>query len=176
MAPTEADLYNSNVLPVSIFGGYLVVCSALTVLVSYDVLYKASQALPPSQDTRHRQPNREKHMRLFAMLTLVSLATTWYHKLQYLNLSYRVWAYEVGQPVPTALWGENRHIAFGTFRLALGRWIQDTSLFRDAWEIVLERSGRYWWSQQIFLGAAAWSVYVGIEGQSLVIMRVLVTE
>lgn len=32
---------------------------------------------------------------------------------------------------------------------------------------MIERSGRYWWSQQVFLGAAAWSVFVGIEGRYL---------
>jgi hypothetical protein len=66
--------------------------------------------------------------------------------------------------------GENSFIALGTLRLFLGRWLEDTSLFRDAWKIAIEWSRRYWWSQQIFMGAAAWSVYVGTEGESLVRM------
>jgi hypothetical protein len=82
----------------------------------------------------------------------------------------------MGEPVPPTLWGENGYIAFGTLRLALGRWLKDTSLFRDAWEIVTERSRRYWWSQQIFLGAAAWSVFVGIEGKSFVRVLELITD
>ena len=167
MAPIEPDLYNSNLRPLSVFGGYLILASALTGLVSYDVLYKAFRALPPSQDTRHRQSNREKHMQLFALLAVISLATTWYYMLQYFALSYRVWAYEMGEILPSTLWGENGYLEFGTLRLSLGRWLLDTSLFRDAWEIVIERSGRYWWSQQIFLGAATWSVFVGIEGEPL---------
>jgi hypothetical protein len=176
MAPIEPDLYNSNLRPLSIFGGYLILASALTVLISYSVLYKASRALPPSQDTRQRQSNREKHVQFFAILALISLVTTWYHMLQYFGLSYRVWAHEMGEPVPPTLWGENGYIAFGTLRLALGRWLKDTSLFRDAWEIVTERSRRYWWSQQIFLGAAAWSVFVGIEGKSFVRVLELITD
>ena len=72
----------------------------------------------------------------------------------------------MGEVIHPTMWSDNGYIAFGALRLALGRWLKDTSLFRDAWEIVIERSGRYLWSQQIFLGAAAWSVYVGIEGES----------
>jgi hypothetical protein len=48
--------------------------------------------------------------------------------------------------------------------LALGRWLKDTKLFREAWEIAVEKSARYWWTQQIFFGTAAWSVFLGIEG------------
>jgi hypothetical protein len=72
----------------------------------------------------------------------------------------------MGEVIRPTMWSYNGYIAFGALRLALGRWLKDTSLFRDAWEIVPERSERYWWSQQIFLGAVAWSVYVGIKGES----------
>lgn len=137
---------------------------APTGLISYDVLYKAFRALPPSQDTRHRKSNRERHMWLFATLAFISLATTWYHTLQYFVLSYR--AYEVGEPLPPRLWGENGFVAFGSLRLSLGRWLENKPLFGDAWEIAIEWSRRYWWSQQIFMGVAAWSVYVGMEGES----------
>lgn len=171
MAPIEPNIHNSNLRPLSMFGGYLVLASGLSGLISYDVLYKAFRSLPPSQDTRHRQSNREKHMQIFAILAVLSLAMTWYHMLQYFALSYRVWAHEMDEPLPLTLWGENGYFAFGTLRLALGRWLKDTSLFEDAWEIVIERSSRYWWSQQIFLGAAAWSVFVGIEGESCVRMH-----
>lgn len=166
MAPIEPDLHNSNVRPLSIFAGYLILASGLSGLISYDVLRRAFRSLPPSQDTRHRQSSHEKHVQLFAILALLSLAVTWYHMLQYVALSYRAWAYEMDEPLPSTLCGENGYFAFGTLRLALGRWLKDTSLFRDVWEIVVERSSRYWWSQQIFLGAAAWSVFVGIEGES----------
>lgn len=168
MAPIEPDVYNSNIRPLSILGGYFVLAIALTSLISYDVLYKAFGALPPSQDTRHRKSNREKYIQLFALLALVSLATAWYHMLQYFGLSYRVSAYEMGEVLPLAIWGDNGYLAYGEVRLALGRWLKDTSLFRDAWEIVIERSRRYWWSQQIFLGSAAWAVFVGIEGEYLI--------
>ena len=176
MAPIEPDLYNSNLRPLSIFGGYLVLASSLTGLISYDILYKAFRALPPSQDTRHRQSNREKHLQLFVLLASISLAITWYRMLQYFALSYRVWAHEMGEILPPTLWDENGYIAFGTLRISLGRWLKDTSLFRDAWEIVIERSRRYWWSQQIFLGAASWSVFVGIEGRSFICMLDLLSN
>src|SRR2546421_12682061 len=100
-------------------------------------------------------------MQLFVVLALISLATTWYHMLQYCAVSYSAWAHEMGEVIHPTMWSDNGYIAFGVLRPALGRWLEET-LFRDAWEIVIEWSGRYWWSQQIFLGAAAWSVYVGI--------------
>ena len=166
MAPIEPDLYNSNLLPLSIFGGYFFLAVSLTGLISYDVLYKAYRALPPSADTRHRKPSREKHVQLFVVLAVVGLAITWFHMLSFFALSYRTWAYEMGEDIPLALWGEKVYLSSYTdVRLALGRWLKDTSLFKDAWEIVIERSRRYWWSQQIFLGAAAWAVFVGIEGE-----------
>ena len=165
MAPIEPDLSNSNLRPLSIFGGYLLLASALVGFVSYDVLYKAYRALPPSQDTRHRQPSRERHVQLFAVLATLSLATTWYYMFSYFTLSYRVWAHEMGKGLPVGLWSQGGIFEGGQLRLALGRWLSDTSLFWDAWEIVIERSKRYWWSQQTFLGAAAWSVFVGIEGR-----------
>ena len=105
-------------------------------------------------------------MQLFAVLALISLVATSYHMLQYFAVSYSAWAYEMGEVIRLTMWSDNGYIAFGALRLALGRWLKDISLFRDAWEIVIERSGTYWWSQQIFMGAAAWSVYVGIEDES----------
>lgn len=131
MAPIEPDLHNSNVRPLSIFARYLILASGLSGLISYDVLRRAFRSLPPSQDTRHRQSNHEKHVQLFAILALLSLAVTWYHMLQYVALSYRAWAYEMDEPLPATPCGENGYFAFGTLRLALGRWLKDTSLFRD---------------------------------------------
>ena len=164
MAPIEPDLSNSNIRPLAIFGGYLGVCVALTGLISYSVLWKAYRSLPPSQDTRHRKPSREKHVYLFVGLAIASLAATWFYMFKFFVLSYRVWAYEMGEELPLQLWGENGVFEDGQLKLALGRWLHDTTLFNDAWEIVVEKSRRYWWSQQIFLGAAAWSVFVGVEG------------
>lgn len=163
MAPIEPDLSNYNIKPIAIFTGYLLNALGLTAFLSYFVLYGAFKALPPSQATRFRASSRKKYVRIFASLGLLSLGVTWYYMFSFFWLSYRVWALQMGELVPEHFWGDEGLLK-GTGGLALGRWLKDTELFRDAWEIAAEKSGRYWWSQQIFLGAAAWSVFLGMEG------------
>lgn len=132
MAPIAPELYDSNLLPLSLFSGYFLLVAILTGLISYDVLYRDLRAFPPSQDTRQRSSNREKHVKLFTALAVLSVATTWYHMFKYLSLSYRGWAYEMGENVPLGLWGNHDSTKHDNTKLALGRWLKDTSLFRDA--------------------------------------------
>jgi hypothetical protein len=162
MAPTEPDLSNSNLKPLAIFAGYILNALGLTAFLSYLVLYRSYRALRPSQATRFRASSQKKHVQIFIVLAFVSLGVTWYYMLSFFWLSYQAWAHQMGEPVPKNIWA-----AYGDGQgqgLALGRWLKDTQLFRDAWEIAAEKSGRYWWSQQIFLGAAAWSIFLGMEG------------
>lgn len=146
MAPIEPDLSNSNLRPLSIFSGYLILATTLIVFIAYRVLYRAYTTLPPSQATRLRTSNRNKHVQIFGALAIVSLALTWHHMLSFFALSYRVWAHQIGEPVPMGLWGEGGIFTSEEERgvgFALGRWLSDTSLMRDAWEIVIEKSRRY---------------------------------
>lgn len=161
MAPIEPDLSHATLQAVCGLGGYAATFVALTILVSYDVLYKSYRALPPSQDTRHRQSNREKHLRIHAMLAVAALATSCYHLLHYISLSYRVWAHAMGHEVPflrTLGWDMGSHYH-------VGRWWKDTSLLQDAWEVLIDRSRRYWWAEQHLLGASSWAIFVGLEGR-----------
>lgn len=48
--------------------------------------------------------------------------------------------------------------------LQLGEWLSDVKLFQDVWGAVVESPQRWWWSQQIFLATAAWSVFLAAEG------------
>lgn len=161
MAPIEPDFSNASLQATAGLAGYALTSVALTTLICYDVLYKSYKALPPSQDTRSRQSNREKHVRAHTLLAIAALATSCYHTLDYAFLSYRVWAQEMGHEVPvlrTLGWdiGSQYHI---------GRWWKDTNLLQDAWEIVIDRSRRYWWAEQHLLGTASWAMFVGIEGR-----------
>ena len=167
MAPIEPDLSNSNLRPLAIFASYLVAASGLTTFITRNVIYRSYKGLPPSQATRLRESKRRKHVYVFLGLAGASLATTWWHMLGFFSLSYRSWAHEMGQPLPERFWGENGAFGEGKTGLTLGRWLSDTELFRDAWEIVIERSQRYWWGQQIFFATAAWALYVSIEGKDL---------
>ena len=166
MAPIEPDTSNSNFQPLFLFGSYLVVTGALTALVIRNVINRAYRALPPSQTTRHRQSKRQKHVQIFAALSVLSLAITSYYGYSSLSLSYRVWAHERGEVLPNGLWGPGGLIGGGdeTVGLELGRWLKDTSLLLDHWEIIVEKSRRFWWSQQTLLGSTALSVFIGIEG------------
>jgi len=167
MAPIEPDTSNSNIRPLFLLGGYVFTATALTALIIRQVLYRAYRSLPPSQTTRHRQSNRRKHLQIFAALSVLSLSVTWYYLYSSLSLSYRVWARERGEALPSGLWGRGAIFGGGdeSVRLELGRWSKDTSLVWDSWEIIAEKSRRFWWSQQISLGTTVWSVFMGIEGR-----------
>jgi hypothetical protein len=45
------------------------------------------------------------------------------------------------------------------------RWLDDTPLYRDALEIVTEKTRHFWWAQQNNLGLVSWSLFLAIEGQ-----------
>ncbi len=168
MAPIEPDPYNSNVRPLLLLGGYLLVAISLTTLVIRNVLYRAYKSLPPSQTTRHRQSRRTKHVQILAALSILSLVVNGYYTFRCLSLSYRVWAHERGEVLPTGLWGRGGEFSAQDERvgLELGRWFKDTSPFWDSWEIVAEKSRRFWWTQQLLLGTTVWSVFVGFEGKT----------
>lgn len=166
MAPIEPDTSNSNFQPLVLLGSYLFVTGALTTLIVRNVIYRASNALPPSQTTRHRESKRRKHVQIFAALAALSLAMTGYHVYSSLSLSYRVWALERGEMLPNGLFGPGGIVGGGdeSVGLELGRWLKDTSLLLDHWEIIIEKSRRFWWSQQLLLGSTVLSLFMGIEG------------
>lgn len=45
------------------------------------------------------------------------------------------------------------------------RWLADTPLYRDAFEIVAEKARRFWWGQQIDLASIPWSTLLAFEGR-----------
>ena len=165
MAPIEPDLHNSNLRPLLLFGSYFVSTFSLLYLILHRVLYQASTSLPPSQATRFRENQRQKHVRIFAGLSVISLAVACYYIFNFLTVSYRVWAHERGEALPLNLWGRGGLLGSDDpVDLQLGRWLKDTSLLMEWWEIAIERSRRFWWTQQLVLGTAAWSTFAAIEG------------
>ena len=158
MAPIEHDLSNSNRLPIALGTVYLLATSFLVYTVAHRVLYRAHKALPPSQATRVREGARRKHIGTFIALASLSLTVGIYYGYQFLKLSYQVWAYQRGDVVPTGLWGNSRH-------LQLGRWLHDTDLISEIWEIAMEKTRRRWWTQQLLLTTGPWSLYVAIQGR-----------
>jgi hypothetical protein len=45
------------------------------------------------------------------------------------------------------------------------RWLTDTPIYTDAFEIVAEKARRFWWGQQINLATLSWSMLLAIEGR-----------
>lgn len=44
------------------------------------------------------------------------------------------------------------------------RWLGDTPIYQDAFEIVAEKARRFWWGQQIDLAMLPWAVFMAVEG------------
>lgn len=44
------------------------------------------------------------------------------------------------------------------------RWLSDTPLYQDAFEIVAEKARRFWWGQQVDLALIPWSTLLAFEG------------
>lgn len=47
----------------------------------------------------------------------------------------------------------------------LARWLDETPVYFDAFEIIAEKARRFWWGQQVDLGTISWSLLLAIEGR-----------
>lgn len=177
MAPIEPDLSNSNVKPSLVVAGDILLASGLTYFVGKYVLFKAYTSIPVSQDTRARLEARRKHLIVFGLLSVASLLLAVLSAASTVSLSYRTWAYEMGESVPEHIWGENSlfggqgHEPTG---LVLGRWYHDTPFLRETAEFLASNGTRYWWTQQVLMGLISWSVFLGVEGMHFNIIHYLV--
>lgn len=73
--------------------------------------------------------------------------------------SYRNWEQSVGTL--------NSQDLDASLMTRLELWLQNTKLFREAWETVIETPARFWWSGQIFLWTTGWSLFLGVMGKNL---------
>ena len=162
---TMSSMEASNVRPIAILASYLSLAFLLTVQITRTLRPISKRSRSQKATSAIQQP-QAKHLVIFATLAVVSLSTTWYYMLAFFTLSYRTWANEASLALPNGFWGSGGILSGGEdiVGLHLGAWLKDTTLFRDAWETVIDGNIRFWWSQQIFLITMAWSVYLGIEG------------
>lgn len=94
--PLEAQISYASV---ALLAGHLVLAAGLTSAVA-NGLYQSYRALGPSQDTRERRVYRRHLVPVFAILALLSLATTSSASVQHAILSYRTWASQRDIEVP----------------------------------------------------------------------------
>ncbi|KAF7533484.1 hypothetical protein G7054_g7039 [Neopestalotiopsis clavispora] len=142
----------------------------LVVYLTYAVgasLYTSYKSLSPSQDTRQRQEWRRKLSPVFAGLAAVALVSAAYSSISYATLSYKVWADERGIELPQRFVGDKGFFpgTQNSSQVYVARWLHDTPVYYDAFEIVAEKARRYWWGQQVDLGMIAWSLLLAIEGR-----------
>lgn len=141
---------------------------SLPILISYIIL-AAALALNACRSIFNRyqarqkkndwaSPGRRWHFLLFVLLAALSLGATWYYMFAFFVHSYRNWEQTGGA---LALRGRELSVLY---RLEL--WLQETKLFREAWETVIETPARFWWSGQIFLWTTAWSLFLGVMGMN----------
>jgi hypothetical protein len=141
---------DTNARAYVIFFSYLGLCLSLSAFIVYKLVQNYNVL---SKSTTARLPARA-HVRIFAMLAVLSLLTTWYYMFNYFRVSYQAWAmwrsrYEVSQD-----------------RMHWGLWLTETSLFREAWETVIVGNARYWWSHQIFFFACGLGLSLEERGMS----------
>jgi len=92
-------IYSS--IPLATVATHILTTVCLTVLVTRTIA-RSYIALPPSQDTRLREPSRNRHVKTFIALAGISFLSATYHAYTFSSLSYRVWAAERGVKVPQA--------------------------------------------------------------------------
>ncbi|KAH3918919.1 hypothetical protein HBH56_026400 [Parastagonospora nodorum] len=143
--PDGAD---TNTRPYLIFFSYMLTCFSVSVfiiqrIVKKNTVLKKSTILTP--------PPR-KQVWLFSALAAGSLLTTWGFMIQYFNVSYKTWL----------MW--RSYYELDPHHRHWGLWLRETSLFHEAWELVVVGNARYWWSHQIFFFALGLGIYMEQRG------------
>jgi hypothetical protein len=143
--PDGAD---TNTRPYLIFFSYMLTCFGVSVFIIQRILKKHSGL---KKSTTANPPPR-KHVWLFSALAGGSLLTTWTFMVKYFNLSYKTWL----------MW--RSYYELDPHHRHWGLWLKETSLFHEAWELVVVGNSRYWWSHQIFFFALGLGLYMEQKG------------
>ncbi|KAF1813403.1 hypothetical protein P152DRAFT_473131 [Eremomyces bilateralis CBS 781.70] len=141
---------------VCIFSAYMLLAAGLSTRLIYLLSTQARRrARRLAADGKSKGLHAGRRGPLFGILTMISLATTWYYMFAFFATSYRAWAAHRGIMASDHPYGA---------QLAL--WLKESSLFKEAWGTALDTPGRLWWTQQIFSFTTAWSIFLGFEGES----------
>ncbi|KAF1911218.1 hypothetical protein BDU57DRAFT_524986 [Ampelomyces quisqualis] len=143
--PEGAD---TNTRAYLIFFSYMLTCFGISVFIIQRILKK--NAVLQKSTTASQPPSQ--HVWLFSALAAGSLLTTWSFMVRYFNMSYKTWL----------MW--RSYYELDPHHRHWGLWLKETSLFREAWELVVVGNARYWWSHQIFFFALGLGLYMEQKG------------
>ncbi|CAD6579066.1 MAG: hypothetical protein CYPHOPRED_000792 [Cyphobasidiales sp. Tagirdzhanova-0007] len=97
-------------------------------------------------------PVRNPTSLLFLMIALSALLTTWYYMFRFLHRSYQ----------------DAKMLAVAPADYDTTNWLEETSLFKQAWEYVCATSERWWFSSQLCtFTTGVWTVFLFAEGTPL---------
>lgn len=165
MAPLDPDATaQSNAKPIAVFSAQilLVIAASTKVLLTAQ---RGARALPPPTSTRAQRPVRRRHVILFSALAFLSLSSVTFFAVIWRVLSYLEWAETGNHQTPGSLWtgwygtGEK-----GVGRWRLGDWMSDKDLVRESDAMAVSK---FEVTSQHFVGLLANSLFIGIEGRSL---------
>ncbi|KAJ6136140.1 hypothetical protein N7512_001300, partial [Penicillium capsulatum] len=156
-ADTSQLIYRSSPILV----GYLTLAAALA-FNACRAIYTRFHARQKNNDWA--TPSRPAQFLLFTILAALSLGSTWYYMFAFFVHTYRAWELR-------SLLSADQ-LAELSLVTKLELWLQNTELFREAWETVIETPARFWWSGQIFLWTTWWSVFLGVMARRFQIPRV----
>ncbi|KIS65788.1 uncharacterized protein UMAG_06168 [Mycosarcoma maydis] len=120
--------------------------------------------------------------RIFGLLAVFSLASTWYYMLAFLRHSYlsylercRLASYPL-PPTPPP-WDLSRPAllvaALHLRILRISQWLASLSLFKEAWMEVIKDAPSWWWSSEIcVITVGAWALFLRHEAERLRIPHV----
>jgi hypothetical protein len=135
----------TNIKPYAIFAGYMLTCLSTAIFIAFRAIQRFL-----ALDRLGTVPKRD--VWLFTALASGSLLTTWTYMFRYFEFSYQNWLLS------------RAHYALDPTATHWGLWLKETSLFKEAWEMVIADHKRYWWSHQIFSFAMGLGLYMEQKG------------
>ncbi|KAF2183772.1 hypothetical protein K469DRAFT_689896 [Zopfia rhizophila CBS 207.26] len=183
MAPLDPNATaRSNTIPLLTFSGQVLAIAGLTTHVLLTIR-RAARALPPSTSTRAQNPVRRRHVAVFAILSLLSLASVTTFSVAWRVLSYFEWAEKGNHETPGSLWsGWYGTGDEGVGRWRLGDWTRDIDLVQEADAVAISTPEGFLWASQYVIGLVASAIFIGVEGHkrnlptSTIVAFVLLSE
>lgn len=131
----------------------------------------------------------KSHVALWSALSAISLSSTWYFMFRYFAHSYNQWEANAnftsyglptlpvcGSLASTFTSHAERacHVSLAaSFLQRTALWLRDTSLFREAWLLVVRDDANWWWSVEVCLfTVGAWVVFLQTQRRRMGVPQV----